>query len=52
MTDDERFVSAVGRGGKPGEDYEWREEPDLTFISEEELRTPLEKLSEHGGGRS
>ncbi len=46
MTDDERFESAGGRGGKPGEEYEWGEEPDLTSISEEDLRMRLEELSE------
>ena len=46
MTDDERFGSAVGRSGRPGEEYEWGEEPDLTSISEGELRARLEELSE------
>ncbi len=44
MTDDERFGSARGPGGKPGE-YDWGEKPDLTVMSEEELRTRLKKLS-------
>ncbi len=46
MTDDERFGSAGGRGRRPGEEYEWGEEPDLTSISEGELRARLEELSE------
>ena len=45
MTDDERFGIAGRRSGKPGEEYEWGEEPDLTAISEEELRVRLEELS-------
>ena len=45
MTDDERFGIAGGRSGKPGEEYEWGEGPDLTAISEEELRVRLEELS-------
>lgn len=45
MTDDERFGIAGGRSGKPGDEYEWGEEPDLTAISEEELRVRLEELS-------
>ena len=45
MTDDERFGIAGGPSGKPGEEYEWGEEPDLTAISEEELRVRLEELS-------
>jgi len=38
MTDDDLL-----RGG---EGYEWKEEPDLTSISEEELRMRLKKLAE------
>ena len=38
MTDDDLL-----RGG---EGYEWKEEPDLTSISEEELRIRLKKLAE------
>ena len=45
MTDDERFGSAGERGGNPGEEYEWGEEPDLTAISVEELRVRLEELA-------
>jgi hypothetical protein len=45
MTEDERFGIAGERGGKPGDEYEWGEEPDLTAISEEELRVRLEELS-------
>ncbi len=46
MTDDEWFGSTGGRAGNPGEEYEWGGEPDLTSISEEELRARLEELSE------
>jgi hypothetical protein len=45
MTDDERFGSARGPRGTPGEEYELGEKPDLAAISEEQLRVPLEKLS-------
>jgi hypothetical protein len=50
MTEDERISGTGGRNEKPGEEldesYEWGEEPDLTAISEEELRARLEELSE------
>jgi hypothetical protein len=45
MTENERFGSAGEHGGKPGEEYEWGGEPDLTDISEEELRARLEEFS-------
>lgn len=43
MTDDDLEGNTEGRGD---ERYEWGEEPDLTSISEEELRVRLNDLSE------
>jgi hypothetical protein len=40
MTDDPRGLEG------PGEAYEWEEAPDLTSISEEELRARLKELAE------
>jgi hypothetical protein len=40
MTDDDLLKGAEERG------YEWEEAPDLTSVSEEELRTCLRELSE------
>lgn len=42
MTEDEFKRDAEGRGD---EGYEWGEEPDLTSISEEDLRTRLKDLA-------
>src|SRR4051794_6719336 len=42
MTDDDLLRSVEGRG----EGFEWQEEPDLTSISEEELKARLEELAE------
>ena len=40
MTDDDLLRGAEGEG------YEWEEAPDLTSVSEEELRARLKELSE------
>src|SRR3712207_1401193 len=45
MTDEERFGSLRGPRGKPGDECEWGEKPDVAAISEEQLRVPLEKRS-------
>ena len=42
MTDDDLLKGE----GEPGGGYEWEEAPDLTSLSEEELRARLEELSE------
>jgi len=42
MTDDDVFRGAE----EPGEGYGWEEEPNLTFLSEEELRARLKELAE------
>ncbi len=34
-----------GAGGREGEGYEWEGEPDLTSISEDELRVSLQELA-------
>lgn len=47
MSDEEHLRGAEGgaeQGG--GEGYEWEGEPDLTSISEEELRARLKELAE------
>jgi hypothetical protein len=45
---DEEHLRGVERGDKQGdsEAYEWEGEPDLTSISEEELRARLKELAE------
>jgi hypothetical protein len=35
----------TGAGGREGEGYEWEGEPDLTSISEDELRVRLQELA-------
>src|SRR4051812_38578627 len=42
MTDDDLLRGIEGRG----EWFEWEEEPDLTSVSEEELRVRLKELAE------
>jgi hypothetical protein len=43
MSDEEHLR---GAGQQSGESYEWEKEPDLTSISEGELRARLKELSE------
>jgi len=43
MSDEEHLM---GTGQQGGESYEWEEEPDLTSISEGELRARLKELAE------
>ena len=47
MSDEEHLRGAEGEAEQGGsEDYEWEGEPDLTSISEDELRARLKELAE------